>query len=79
MAPVMTMRHYSRYVVSYLSSLVKLHQKTIDSTSGGQGGRRLLYSSQFLTFFDAIFTVGPGSLPKDVQAELAEQYPAVKV
>jgi hypothetical protein len=40
---------------------------------------RLLYPVQFFLFFDAIFCIGPASLNKDVQADLAALYPTLKV
>jgi hypothetical protein len=40
---------------------------------------RLLYPVQFFQFFDAVFTVGPASLNKELQSDLASQYTIVKV
>jgi hypothetical protein len=40
---------------------------------------RLVYPVKFFLFFDAIFTIGPASLGKDLQADLLAQYPVIKV
>lgn len=72
MLPVMTMKHYSKFVVEYLSSLISHHSKI-------KSGPRVLYPHQFFQFFDAIFVQGPNALHKDVQAQLAKNYPKIKV
>ena len=76
MRPLLRLRHYSRFVVSYLNELLHLHSSAISSGSFSRGPR-ILYPSQYFLIFDAIFIDGL-SLPKDLQKDMVAQYPSIK-
>ena len=77
MRPLLRLRHYSRFVVTYLSGLLKLHSSTINSGSWAKGPR-ILYPAQFFAIFDAIFTES-SALSKDLQKEMLDQYTTIKM
>ena len=76
MRPLLKLRHYTRFVVSYLSGLLKLHATAINSASLAKGPR-IIYPSQYFLMFDAIFN-DSSSLSKEIQKEMMEQYPTIK-
>ena len=66
-------KNYTRYVVDYLSGLLEHHASRL------KGSGRILYTEQFLKLFDLIFITGQSGIPRDLQAQLAKQYPTIKV
>ena len=76
MRPLIRLRHYSRFVVNYLSGLLEAHSASINSGNWAKGPR-ILYPSQFFMLFDAIFTEA-STLPKELQASLFNQYHTIK-
>jgi len=76
MRPLLRLRHYTRFVVSYLSGLLKMHASTINSANLAKGPR-IIYPSQYFLIFDAIFNDAT-SLSKELQKEMMDQYPSIK-
>merc|ERR550532_3851138 len=76
MRPLLKLRHYTRFVVSYLSGLLKLHATAINSASLAKGPR-IAYPAQYFLIFDTIFNDGT-SVTKDMQKELMDSYPTIK-
>ena len=75
MTDLLTYKHYSRFVVDYLCSLLYTHQSKIrDKKIPG----RIVYTERFLKVLDTVFVQATG-LNKEMQNKLVSQYPLVKV
>ena len=76
MRPLLRLRHYTRFVVTYLSGLLKIHASIISSGNLSKGPR-VIYPSQYFLMFDTIFNEAT-TISKESQKELLEQYPTIK-
>ena len=76
MRPLLRLKHYTRFVVSYLSGLLKMHASNINSGNFVKGPR-IAYPAQYFLIFDTIFNDGT-SVTKDMQKELMDSYPTIK-
>lgn len=76
MRPLLRLRHYTRFVVSYLSGILKMHSTVINSGNLAKGPR-IIYPTQYFLMFDAIFHDAT-SIQKDLQKELMDQYAMIK-
>ena len=81
MLPMLTMKHYSRFIVDYLAGLTSAHETRISKLIAKRDQlRRSLYPNQFFQCFDAIFISAPTyALNKELQNTLVKQYPTIKV
>jgi len=76
MRPLLRLKNYTRFVVTYLSGLLKMHVSYINSSNFAKGPR-IAYPAQYFLIFDTIFNDGT-SISKDMQKELMDSYPVVK-
>ena len=68
MRPLLRLRHYTRFVVTYLSGLLKIHASIINSGNLSKGPR-VIYPSQYFLMFDTIFNEAT-TISKESQKEL---------
>lgn len=73
MLPVMTFKHYQKFIVSYLVELLKLHHIT-EATKMNQP---VVDISNFLTIQDSVFVVS-SQMNKEHSKTLRDQYPALR-
>jgi len=73
MLPVLTLRHYTKYVVDYLAALLATHGVTPDT----QLSKPVMDISNFLTVQDAVFVVS-STINKDCARALAGLYPSLR-
>lgn len=73
MLPVITMRHYTKFVVDYLAALLAAH----NITPATQINKPVMDVSNFLTLQDTVFVVSAG-MHKDQAKALLALYPSIK-
>lgn len=73
MLPVLTLRHYTKYVVDYLAALLATHGVTPHT----QLSKPVMDISNFLTVQDAVFVVS-STINKDCARALAGLYPGLR-
>ena len=71
---VLSYKHYTRFVVNYLSGLLNIHGSKIKSHV--QNNFKVLNTQQFLKIFD---TISEASINKEMQGVLLDQYETIKV
>jgi len=76
MRPLLRLKNYTRFVVSYISGLLKMHSSHINSANFSKGPR-IAYPAQFFLIFDTLFSEGTG-IAKEMQKELMDSYPTIK-
>jgi len=73
MLPVMTMKHYSKFVVNYLVQLLKIHKVT----EATMMNKPVVELQNFLTIQDSVFIVA-NQINKEYARSLREVYPALR-
>jgi len=73
MLPVLTMKHYSKFVVNYLVQLLKLHKVT----EATMMNKPVVDLQNFLTIQDSVFIVS-NQINKEYARSLREAYPALR-
>jgi len=73
MLPVLTMKHYSKFVVNYLVQLLKLHKVT----EATMMNKPVVDLQNFLTIQDSVFIVA-NQINKEYARSLREAYPALR-
>lgn len=78
MAGLLTYKNYTRFVVEYLSGLLKAHADRIRGDSPKSGKLKVLNTDQFMQMFQTMLVTGQASIPRDMQSELVRLYPTIK-
>jgi len=73
MLPVITFRHYTKYVVDYLAALLAVHNITPDT----QMNKPLMDISNFITVQDTVFVVS-SAMNKEHARSLQQLYPSLR-
>jgi len=73
MLPVITFRHYTKYVVDYLAALLTAHNITPDT----QMNKALMDISNFITVQDTVFVVS-SAINKEHARSLQQLYPSLR-
>jgi len=73
MLPVMTMRHYSKYVVDYLASLLSTHNITTNTNLN----KPVMDIQNFLTVQDSVFVLS-NQMNKEHAKKLKDIYPSLR-
>ena len=73
MLPVITFRHYTKYVVDYLAALLAAHSITPDT----QMNKPLMDISNFITVQDTVFVVS-SAMNKEHARSLQQLYPSLR-
>ena len=73
MLPVITFRHYTKYVVDYLAALLAVHNITPDT----QMNKPLMDISNFITVQDTVFVVS-SAMNKEHARSLQQLYPRLR-
>merc|ERR1719481_1843057 len=73
MLPVMTMKHYSKFVVNYVIELLKIHKITEATLMN----KPVVDLQNFLTIQDAVFIVS-NQINKEYARNLKQHYPALR-
>ena len=73
MLPVISYKHYQKFIVNYLAELLKLHHITENTKMN----KPVVDIANFLTIQDSVFIVS-SQMNKDHSKVLREQYPALR-
>ena len=73
MLPVITFRHYTKYVVDYLAALLVVHNITPDTKMN----KPLMDISNFITVQDTVFVVS-SAMNKEHARSLVQLYPSLR-
>ena len=81
MAPVLTLRNYSKLVSDYLTTLFKIHAQKVEDCAKSEK-IRVATTGQFFKMFDAVLmnpATGSGNLSRDSMNQLLKAYQTFKV
>ena len=73
MLPVMTMKHYSKFVVNYIIELMQIHK----ITEATKMNKPVVDLQNFITIQDAVFIVS-NQINKEYARNLKQHYPALR-